>query len=245
MYNLTPTVRALLMINIGLFLLKITGIDDDFLKSHYFENESFKIFQPITYMFIHADLGHIFGNMFGLYMFGPLLEKIWGQKRFLIFYFVCGVGAGLLYNAIQYYEFTDLRRVTDACLADPTLQNLMEYQRYFGVELNHPQATMSIDIVKEYYQSSVNQGSLEGASGAIFGIITAYGMLFPNSEMMLFPIPIPIKAKYFVVLYGVYEIWGGIKRMPGDNVAHFCHIGGMLFAFILIKYWGNQRNKFY
>ncbi|MBP6410017.1 MAG: rhomboid family intramembrane serine protease [Pseudarcicella sp.] len=245
MDNLTPTVKTLLMINIGLFILKITGFDDSFLHLHYFEAESFKIFQPITYMFIHAGTQHIFMNMFGLFMFGPLLEKIWGQNRFLIFYFVCGVGSGLLYNLIQYFEYAELRKITESCLADPTLSNLKEYQRYFGIELIQINATITTDLVKEFYQSRVNLGSLVGASGAIFGLLTAYGMLFPNSEMMIFPIPIPIKAKYFVILYGAYEFWSGVKNAPGDNVAHFGHIGGMIFAFILIKYWGSQRNKFY
>lgn len=243
--NLTPVVRNLLIVNVILFILKRQGFNDDWLMLHYFEAPDFHIYQLVSYLFIHADLGHIFGNMFALFMFGPLLERLWGAKRFIIFYFVCGIGAGLLYSVIHYFELSELRRITEVCLQDPTPLNLNSYAAHQGFSDLLGGRPMTVDLVRQYYSQVLSSGVLEGASGAIFGILMAFGMLFPNTELFMFLIPFPIKAKYFVTLYGLYELYAGIQRAHGDNVAHFAHVGGMLFAFILIRYWGSQRNNFY
>jgi membrane associated rhomboid family serine protease len=188
---------------------------------------------------------HLLGNMFGLYMFGSLLERVWGAKRFLFFYFFCGIGAGLLYMGIQHFiDFADLRRATELVLADPTSANLLDYWQHYGT-ISPTNGLLNTELVKQNYLEVVSTGVLGGASGSVFGILMAYGYLFPNSEMFLFPIPIPIKAKYFVSGYGLYELYAGMQQNPGDNVAHFAHIGGMFFALILIFVWKNDRKNFF
>ncbi len=244
--QLTPTVKKLLAINVLVFILTMTGIlPHELLALHYFESKDFHFFQVVTYLFIHSSLLHLISNMFGLFMFGSLLERIWGKNRFTFFYFFCGIGAGLLYMGIQYFvDFDDLRRATRIVLSDPNANNLMDYWLKYG-RISAPGGIINVPLVQLNYQEIVSTSILGGASGAIFGIIMAFGYLFPNSEMYLFPFPIPIKAKWFVTFYGLYEMYAGIENNAGDNVAHFAHIGGMLFAVILLKFWGTKRNNFY
>lgn len=243
--NLTPTVRTLLLINVGLYLTKGFGFPQELLTLHYFGASDFRFFQVVSYMFVHASFMHLLGNMFGLYMFGSLLERIWGAQRFLFFYFFCGIGAGLLYMGIQHFiDFAEIRRATELVLSNPNSDNLIDYAQHYGV-ISAPGGQININWVIANYEALINMGALGGASGAIFGIIMAFGYLFPNSEMFLFPFPIPIKAKYFVTFYGLYELYAGIQQSQGDNVAHFAHIGGMIFAVILLKVWKTQRNNFY
>jgi membrane associated rhomboid family serine protease len=179
-------------------------------------------------------------------MFGSLLERIWGAQRFLFFYFFCGIGAGVLYVGIQHFvDFADIRRATELVLSNPSSFNLMDYAQHYAV-IGSPQGVaLNIEWVHANYDEFINRSILGGASGSIFGILMAFGYLFPNSEMFLFPLPIPIKAKYFVSFYGLYELYQGIQQYEGDNVAHFAHIGGMIFAVILLKFWGTKRNNFY
>jgi membrane associated rhomboid family serine protease len=178
-------------------------------------------FQPvqiISHMFMHAGLAHIFFNMFALYMFGNVLERVWGPKRFLTFYLITGFGAvalHMLVQAIIVHNFTGS--------FDPSLQ-MME---------STPQ------VLYTYFSSTV------GASGAIFGILVGFGMLFPNTELIIIPIPIPIKAKYLITGYVVLELFLGLRQSGGDNVAHFAHLGGALFGFILVKIWNRNRHTFY
>jgi membrane associated rhomboid family serine protease len=216
------------------------------LSLHYFGAKDFYPFQLVTYMFVHGSFFHLLGNMFGLYMFGSLLERIWGAQRFLFFYFFCGIGAGLLYVGIQHFvDFADVRRATEVVLSNPSSFNLMDYAQHYAV-IGSPQGiALNIEWVQANYAEYINRSILGGASGSIFGILMAFGYLFPNSEMFLFPLPIPIKAKYFVSFYGLYELYQGIQQYEGDNVAHFAHIGGMIFAVILLKIWGTKRNNFY
>jgi membrane associated rhomboid family serine protease len=243
--NLTPTVRNLILINVALFVLSGSLIPKEFLTLHYFESPDFNFYQLFTYLFVHANFMHLLGNMFGLYMFGSLLERVWGAKRFLFFYFFCGIGAGLLYMGIQHFiDFADLRRATELVLADPSSANLLDYWQHYGT-ISPTNGLLNIELVKQNYLEVVSTGVLGGASGSVFGILMAYGYLFPNSEMFLFPIPIPIKAKYFVSGYGLYELYAGMQQNPGDNVAHFAHIGGMFFALILIFVWKNDRKNFF
>jgi membrane associated rhomboid family serine protease len=260
--SLTPIVRVLLIINVVVFLAgEALHID----LAHYFgvrslKAASFMPYQLVTYMFLHGNLGHLFSNMFGLYMFGALLERIWGPKRFLIFYFVTGIGAGLLYLGINYFEMEKIQDALAIYAQHPTPQSFMGFvDKYTGgtaVSLNefvsqfkaNPGDTTIINYTVTALTNFYNHRldiPMVGASGAIFGILFAFGYLFPNTEMMLLFFPMPIKAKYFVTFYGLYELYTGIQRVPGDNVAHFAHLGGMLFAFLLLKYWGTSRHKFY
>lgn len=224
--NTIPTVtKNLLIINVILFLAAIVaerlGIDlAEFLGLHFILADNFNVSQLITYMFMHANFLHIFFNMFAVWMFGRILEQVWGPKRFLTYYLVCGIGAGIIQEVVQYVYYAQV-------LSD-----------YANVNTG-----FAIIPMQEY----LNMMTTVGASGAVYGILLAFGMLFPNQSLFIFPLPIPIKAKYFVIGYAVIELWSGLRNSGGDNVAHFAHLGGMLFGLILILYWrkNNTRNNGY
>lgn len=223
MNNLPTVTKNLLIINVlcffGMLVAKRYGIDvENLLGLHFFLASDFNLSQLISYMFMHANFQHIFFNMFAVWMFGRVLEQIWGPKRFLTYYLICGIGAGLIQELVQYLEYAF------------TLSN------YDSVNLG---IAGGIIPMEEY----LNMMTTVGASGAVYGILLAFGMLFPNSQMFIFPLPFPIKAKYFVIGYAVLELFLGLGG--GDGVAHFAHLGGMLFGLILIIYWrkknGNQQ----
>lgn len=261
MFSLTPVVRNLLILNIVFFIVDayIVNLTPGFaLRS--LKSPAFMPYQFVTYMFLHGNIGHIFSNMFGLIIFGPMLERIWGARRFLIFYFVTGIGAGLLFSAIDLYETSQLQAAVNTYLQYPTPEGLVDFMSQhakgiyqanldfldkFEESPKDPRYIQdSVNFVQTYFQQQVNI-PMVGASGAIFGILMAFGLLFPNTELFLLFFPFPIKAKYFVAFYGLYELYAGIQNAQSDNVAHFAHLGGMLFAFILLKIWGSERNKFY
>lgn len=266
---LPPVVKNLLIINILLaifqfVLYRSTGINlADYLGLHYFRSDLFHSWQFVTHMFMHgtpSDLNltlmHLFGNMFALWMFGSILENVWGPKRFLTFYFICGLGAAFCHMAVLSYDYESLRSAIAFFQQHPTqenLANLIEKQ-----DLGHiaPFAnlrsfwaanpdcsncvTTAVDLSAQYYQMAINEATV-GASGAVFGILFAFGYLFPNTLLYFFFL-VPIKAKWVVAGYAVYELYSGMANNPGDMVAHFAHLGGMLFAYILLKIW-NRRNR--
>lgn len=248
-------VRNLLIINVVVFILQDRLFSTSQLALYHFGSEYFQPVQLLTHMFLHGGWGHLFSNMFSLFIFGPLLERFWGPSRFLAFYLITGLGASLLYSGVRAYEFNDLKQETIRYIENPSpvaFSNYMDehvqpgYRRDLAIayknNISDPQFVETTkEVVKEVYNALLNV-PLVGASGAVFGILMAFGMLFPNMELMLLFLPFPIKAKYFVLLYGAYELYSGFNRMPGDNVAHFAHLGGMLFAYILIKLW--QRNDY-
>ncbi len=260
--SLTPMVRMLLLLNVGVFILQQAVPAISAIGALYTPGISayFQPWQFITYLFLHGGIGHIFSNMFGLLIFGPMLERFWGPQRFLFFYFFTGVGAGLLHTGITYYELSQLRNDTYEYVQNPSAEGftrymndhakayynrIYEFTSRFDENPENPEyIQQSRSIVSEYYEGRQDVPTV-GASGAIFGILMAFGLLFPNTELFLLLFPFPIKAKYFVAMYGIYELVGGIQQAPGDSVAHFAHLGGMFFAFILIKFWGSQRDKFY
>jgi len=267
--NLTPIVKNLLIANAGVFLVaNLFNFEEvsAFMALRYFESSQFKLHTIITHMFMHADFMHLFFNMFALFMFGPALENVWGPKRFLLFYIVCGIGAALVYTGVNAFEYHHLEQSIDAFRMnpDPYTFELILHKK-FGAFQRFPQLTeyftelpnaykqdpknpalirQSIDVLESFYQIKMN-GPMVGASGAVFGILLGFGMLFPNTPLLLLFFPVPIKAKYFVMIYGALELFAGIRNNPNDNVAHYAHLGGMIFAFILIKYWQKQRNSFY
>ncbi|MBC7923275.1 MAG: rhomboid family intramembrane serine protease [Ferruginibacter sp.] len=261
-FNLTPVVRNLLILNIAVFFLQnIFPLLENYLGLRYVRAETFAPYQFLTYMFAHGSVGHLFGNMFALFMFGPLLEQSWGPKRFLIFYLLTGVGAGVLYEGIKFYEIHQLQQAFESFVQNPVPERFFSFVSqnpglYVDAEDRGFSEQFADHATDPTYirESIVRAGNrfwafanvpMVGASGAVFGLLMAFGLLFPNTELFLLFIPFPIKAKYFVGLYGVYELYAGIQRAPGDNVAHFAHLGGMLFAFIIIKYWNSQRNNLY
>jgi membrane associated rhomboid family serine protease len=261
MLAITPTVRNLLILNILFYLVDSSIVD---LSSRFalrsLLSPEFLPFQFITYMFLHGSLGHLFSNMFGLFMFGPLLERMWGPKRFLFFYFFTGIGAGLLFSGIDYFENSQVRQAVEIFTQNPTPDGLVDFMSKYAKGIyeaslgflnkfeenptNSAYIQDSINFVNTYYERLIST-PMVGASGAIFGILMAFGLLFPNTELFLLFVPFPIKAKYFVAFYGLYELYSGIQNAQSDNVAHFAHIGGMLFAYILLRYWGTQKTNFY
>jgi membrane associated rhomboid family serine protease len=244
--NIPPVVKNLLIIN-GLFylatiLLKGQGIDlANYLGLHYWASDGFYPHQLITYMFMHSsvDFTHVLFNMFAVWMFGRVLEGTWGSKRFLIYYMVTGVGAGLIQLLVAYIRLMPLHELLtpeaiDFAIANGNdLLNGGQGPAHFVTDPNFVDAVLILNSVTV------------GASGAVFGILLAFGMLFPNTELMLLFPPIPIKAKWFVLGYGALELYSGFANNAGDNVAHFAHLGGMLFGFILIKMWKKDRGNFY
>lgn len=238
--GIPPVVQNLLIINglllLGMFALDRMSIDlTDYLGLFFPGSKWFLPYQFITSMFMHADFSHLFFNMFALFMFGKILETVWGGKRFLIYYMITGVGAVLIHSLVNYIQ------------AYPILQNISEQE--LSLVINEGKEALMMG--KNFVNPDLAQLNLiynvpvVGASGAVFGILLAFGMLFPNTELMLLIPPMPIKAKYFVIGYGVFELFFGVANFQGDNVAHFAHLGGMLFGFILLKYWKQDRNRFY
>ena len=217
MNRLPQVTKNLLAINVLMFLATIVlgrkGIDlTGIFGLHFFKASDFAPYQLVTYMFMHGGFSHLFFNMFALYMFGSVLEKVWGAKRFIIYYLVAGVGAGLLQEIVQYAQYVQL--------GYDAISKISIYQG--GVPV--PMA------------DALNFWTTVGASGAIYAILLGFGMLFPNERMFVFPLPFPIKAKFFVIGYAVIELVLGISNSQ-DGVAHFAHLGGMLFGFMLIMYW--------
>ncbi|WP_420149797.1 rhomboid family intramembrane serine protease [Spirosoma sp.] len=259
MFNLTPVVRVLLVLNVLVFLVTNETIIDKF-GLHSFLSDKFNPIQLLTHLFLHAGFGHIFSNMIGLIAFGPMLEMFWGPRRFVFFYLFCGIGAALLFSGINYIEVRDVYESIQAYRVSPGYDNFSVFidqhagylydqllpflEKFKSYPTDSKNIQDSVAIANRIFLNQVDE-PLVGASGAIFGIIMGFGLLFPNTQLFLLFLPIPIKAKYLVTLYGAMELYSGIHRAQTDNVAHFAHIGGMLFAFILVKYWGSQRKTFY
>lgn len=228
MKQLPPITKNLLIINAICFLAQLVaeqrGTDlADYLGLHFILASDFEPWQMVTYMFLHANFTHLFFNMFSLWMFGRIVEQTMKPSRFLLFYFVCGIGAGLCQEVWQ--------------LADYYLSGIAEYARTAGdfatVAFNDG-THMPLDIY-------LNQWTTIGASGACYGVLLAFGMTFPNERIMLLIPPIPIKAKYFVVGYAAIELLSAYTS--NDNVAHFAHLGGMLFGLLLILYWRRRDRR--
>lgn len=210
--NILFWVASIVLPKLGVNMVSLFGL-------HFPGAKDFYAFQIFTYMFMHdtSSISHLFFNMFAVFMFGRILENLWGPKRFLFYYIVTGIGAGLIQELVWFFELKDV---------------LFASQSLVDIGQISP-------IAKDQF---LNYFVTVGASGAVFGILLAFGMLFPNIPLYLMFIPVPIKAKYFVVFYGLAELFMGVSNYGGDNVAHFAHLGGMLFGYFLIKYW--KKNDF-
>jgi membrane associated rhomboid family serine protease len=263
MFNLTPTVRNLLIANVLLLVLSMNISQiGQFGALFSIGSPYFFPWQFVTYMFLHASWGHLIGNMFGLISFGPMLEQRWGGQRFLVFWLICGFGAGLLYQGVRYYELRPIIELQQDLTQNPTGGDFAQFVRSTeqdnireasdmaaaaALSRNPNDAVLRSSIIErtqEIYQR-VLASPMVGASGALFGILFAFAYLFPNTELMLLFFPFPIKAKYFVFFYALYELYAGVHRTPGDNVAHFAHLGGLLIGFIILKFWERGRQQFY
>ncbi len=263
MFNLTPTVRNLLIANVLFFIAQqnILPLLTQVGSLYPIGSPYFYPWQFFTYMFLHAGWGHLLANMFGLISFGPLLEQRWGPSRFLTFWLVCGIGAGVLYEGVRAYEihqfetaYTEVRQSMnavdyDAFMEKSGLKQASDEAAASALERSPNDESLrqamveQVDRVHQYVTSQA--AGMLGASGALFGLLFAFAYLFPNTELMLLFFPFPIKAKYFVFLYAAYELYAGVHRTPGDNVAHFAHLGGLVIGFFVLKFWESGRERFY
>jgi membrane associated rhomboid family serine protease len=230
-------VKNLIIINVvmllGLFLfqrmfnINLNGI----LGLFYFQSPMFKPWQIVTHMFMHGGIAHIFFNMWALWIFGKTLESVWGSQRFLIYYLVTGLGAAFSHMLVNYIQFApEISALKAAYSVDRINMALLN-------DILQP-GSQFYSLGKELIRPTV------GASGAVYGVLLAFGMLFPNTPLFIIPIPFPIKAKWLVIGFGALELYLGITR-PGGSIAHFAHLGGMVFGFILIKYWNRFTRNFY
>ncbi|MBR2150733.1 MAG: rhomboid family intramembrane serine protease [Prevotella sp.] len=215
MNNMPVVTKNLLIVNflafIATWVLQLRGIDlTSLLGLHFFLASDFHVYQFVTYMFLHGGLTHIFFNMFALWMFGSVIERVWGPKKFLFYYIVCGIGAGFVQEIVQYANYM--------------VEDIAAYQY-----VNAGGVQLSTDAY-------INLWTTIGASGAVYAILLAFGMIFPNERLFIIPFPFPIKAKWLVIGYIAIELFSAMSA-PGDGVAHMAHLGGMLFGFLLIRYW--------
>lgn len=268
-FEILPTVvKNLLIINGLIFLAQKTfggptsdfSIEDIF-ALHAWQSSLFQPWQLVTHMFLHGGFSHIFFNMLALWMFGAVLENVWGSKRFLIFYLICGLGAALMHLLFLSYEMIPLMREYAAIVQEQASRNGSQNNAVVDFLINHrkdfqnteemirylqanPGETAStaraIETISSYYQQNLNTATL-GASGAVFGILAAFGYLFPNTYIYLYML-IPVKAKWFVLFYGAVELYEGVKNSAGDNVAHWAHIGGAVVGLLIVITW-NKSNK--
>lgn len=262
--RITPMVKNLLIINVGVHLLSwLLKIDVSDMFSFYgFHSPKFEPYQLFTYMFLHANFSHLLFNMIGLIVFGPMLENFWGASRFLQYYLITGIGAGILYAAVNWMEFNGTSRDAEQYIEQPTPEGFYSFLRDHFPEFRASTGLVSLaenfddkpdsEQLKQITVSQVRDltalirdGGMLGASGAIFGLLMAAGLLFPNTQVMLLIPPIPIKIKYMALILGSLAIFGALHKTPGDNVAHFAHLGGMVVGIIIIKIWNRDRTKFY
>ena len=270
---LPPVVKNLLIIN-GIFFLATVVLEGrgvnmyQTLGLHFFMSEKFKIYQLFTYMFMHGSFTHLLVNMFQLWMFGVAIENAWGPKRSLQFYLICGLGAAAMQFLVGYIEFRPLLSLFDTFNHAPgpetfkTLFESSELRQYLNPQALSPTGTLpdsnnpflipgntdavsqSLDLVSNLKDAILDSQLLVGASGAIFGILLAFGMTFPNM-MLYFYFFIPIKAKYAIIIFGVAELFFGVASFTNDNVAHFAHLGGLITGFIIIMLWRRRRRNNY
>ena len=220
MNNIPSITKNLLIINVLAFfatwVFEKQGLDlTATFGLHFFMAKDFSFYQLVTYLFMHGSFMHLFFNMFAVWMFGTVMERVWSPKRFLIYYLVCGIGAGIIQEGVQYINYAN--------------ENLAAYDFVM---------TSSGRITTEAY---LNLWTTVGASGAVYAILLAFGMTFPNERMFIIPFPFPIKAKWLIGGYIVIEVWSALNT-PGDGIAHMAHLGGMLFGFLLIRYWRKHPN---
>lgn len=222
MLQIPKVTKNLLIINVIAFVATLLPSMGDALTNvlglHFCLAPDFQVFQLVTYMFVHANFTHLFFNMFALWMFGCVVERVWGGNKFILFYLSCGVGAGVFQEVAQLFQF----------------YSIVAQEGAAGIS--------DLLVVADVYGSALNSWTTVGASGAIYAILLAFGMTFPEERIFIFPLPIPIKAKWFVIFYAVVELVSAIGT-SGDGVAHVAHLGGMVVGFFMIRHW--RRNATY
>ncbi len=261
--SLPQVTKSLLIINILVFvvtaLLQRTTVLPYYLRLYNFQSEFFRPYQLVTHMFMHGGLMHLFMNMFGLFMFGRVLENVWGSRKFFILYMLAGLGAAFLQLSINYFSIDIMQNALDAFHLSPSPEEFWKIvQKYNYVASDNAKL-----VAERWFENPDNNGNFQqawnelliiktrfinipmvGASGAIMGILASFVLLYPNVELMIIPIPIPIKAKYLIGGLIVYDLASGFMNFSGGgNIAHFAHLGGALVGFILVKIWKNNQYK--
>ncbi len=269
-YKILPDVIKNLLIINGLFFLAQMTFEtvyniklEDLLGLRYVGSEAFKPYQIITYMFLHGDFGHLFFNMFALWMFGAAMENHWGSKKFLIYYIITCIVAAIVHYAVIYFQIMPSLNEVNQLISNPSMDNFNAFMASSNFEIRSyemqehlrqalkvvqkaslPEVKQSIiDFASIYKTEFLNAPNVIGASGAVYGLLLAFGMTFPNSYIYIYMI-FPLKAKYFVIIYGAIELYLGVSNNANSNIAHFAHLGGMLFGVLLILYW-RKKNKNY
>ncbi len=230
MRNYLTAVNVLIAINAFIFFASQSAGGQllDSLALYFPKNENFGIWQLFTHMFMHGGFAHIMFNMFALWMFGTPLERIWGKSRFLLFYFISGIGAAVFYTAINYYQFDGIyKELLSLGLSPAELQSSLSESKYY------PSIENSEELLRIY------QTPMVGASGAIYGILVAFGVMFPNTKLALIFLPVPVAAKYFIPALIALDLFSGVTGFSifGGGVAHFAHVGGAIIGFLLMMYW--------
>ncbi|MCL7763520.1 rhomboid family intramembrane serine protease [Polaribacter sp. Z014] len=236
--KLTDAIKHLIIINVILFVApQLLKIDlTNVLALHFPKNEHFGIWQYVTHMFMHGSFGHILFNMYGLWAFGTPLEQMWGKKKFIFFYFSAGIGAGVIYTLVNYYQFNGIYDQLIALgLNASDIQNILNSGSY-----NDSLITLSSETMNKFY--SLYHTPAIGASGAVYGVLVAFGMYFKDAKLALIFFPVPIAAKYFIPVIILGDLFFGMTKYSIGNIAHFAHVGGALIGFIIAWYW--KKNQF-
>jgi len=260
--NLTPVVKNILLVTVGAFVITTYFMPQlkNFFALYYVQSNRFFPTQFLTYMFMHADFWHLFSNMLGLFIFGPLLEQFLGPKKILALWMICGVGSGLLYSGYTAYRMSQLDDKISQFYSDPNPDRFNDFVNknrhlfrsgvydFVDAYSRNPEDPSLVQRAKENLmgvreiQANI---PMVGASGALFGILIAFGMLFPNTQLFLLFPPMPVKAKYLVLFYGLYTVYNVINSNPMDNVAHFAHLSGLVIGAGMVFYWKKNRKEFY
>ena len=232
MNKLTDGIKHLIIINVILFVApQLLQLDfTNMLALHFPENEHFGFWQYITHMFMHASFSHILFNMYGLWAFGTPLEQMWGRKKFLFFYFSAGLGAGIIYTLVNYYQFNAaLETLVTSGISQNEILELMNPTKMYQ--------NQDLQTMNQLYNTPA-----VGASGAVYGVLAAFGLYFKDAKLALIFLPIPIAAKYFIPVMIFGDLFFGMTKYSVGNIAHFAHIGGALIGFIIAYSW--KKNQF-
>ncbi|MEE4001440.1 rhomboid family intramembrane serine protease [Tenacibaculum sp. FZY0031] len=241
MPRLTQAIKHLIIINVIMYFApQLLNMDlTNLFALHYPKNEHFGAWQYITHMFMHGGPAHLLFNMYGLWAFGTPLEQMWGRNKFLFFYFSAGIGAGLIYTLANYYQFNGIyEQLIGMGVSPAEIQNILSSGQY-----NDSLITLSNKTMREFY--SLYHTPAVGASGAIYGVLVAFGLTYPNAKLALIFFPVPIAAKYFIPLIILSDLFFGMTSYSIGNIAHFAHIGGAIIGFIIAWYWKKNQFKFH
>ncbi|MBE7653072.1 rhomboid family intramembrane serine protease [Tenacibaculum finnmarkense] len=238
MAKITAAIKHLIIINVIMYFVpQLLNLDiTNIFALHYTENEHFAIWQYVTHIFMHASPMHLLFNMYALWAFGTPLEQMWGKNKFIFFYFSAGIGAGLIYTLVNYYQFNGIyTQLIEQGISAIDIKNLLNTGQY-----NDTLITLSNQTMSEFY--SLYHTPAVGASGAVYGILVAFGLLFPDAKLALIFFPVPIAAKYFIPIMIASDVFFGVTKYSIGNIAHFAHIGGAIIGFIIAWYW--KKNQF-